>query len=347
MSYSSNAILTKARAMYAKSLTVENFMDLLNCSSVSEVANYLSANTVYKNVLSDLPTGYVKRNLFEDSLKKHMLSQFESLAHFEKAIGQELYRYFVIRNEIDQIVSCIRLLKTPDADEYLLKMPAFLNGLTTIDLFSLAKSLTYDDIINSVASTDYEEILKQFYPIDEKINLPGIESALIRYSVMKTEEIAKKSLPKKEREDFLFATRMVNDIKSISNVYRLKFIFKFNPEQIKRFVLIDVKSNIEPKKFEAIISSDGEEDFWSAVYSTCYGHKMKEVPFSSTVENRCDRFVFEWATKNFRFSVYPSVVMFCWIILAENEIKNIIHLTEGIKYNIPRDTIKNQLILGR
>ncbi len=347
MALSANAILTKVRAMYGRRLTPENYAELLSCSSVSEVANYLNTNTQYNDVLSDLPTGYVKRNVLENALRKHLFIQFESISHFEKAIGQEMYRYFIIRNEIDEIMSCIRLLKTPDKDEYLMKMPVFLNGLTTIDLFRLAKSQNFDDIIKSVSNTDYEKILVPLYPIDENINFPAVEAALFKYLNEKTEELSKKSLPKKEREEFLFALRTVSDLKNITNVYRLKFIYKFSPEQIRNFVLAEVNSNIEPKKKQKIIDAKDIEEFRQAVNSTCYGNDLKKITSYSNIENVCDKFLCEFASKKLRFSTYPAVVMFCWIILAENEIKNIIHLAEAIKYGIEQDEIKKLLIINR
>jgi vacuolar-type H+-ATPase subunit C/Vma6 len=36
--------------------------------------------------------------------------------------------------------------------------------------------------------------------------------------------------------------------------------------------------------------------------------------------------------------------MFCYISLAENEIENITHIIEGIRYTVPADKIKTMLI---
>lgn len=347
MAYSSNAILTKARAMYGKRMTEEDFHNIVNLSSVSEVANFLSSNTQYSDSLQSISSGYVERSQLENALKKHMFNQFESLAHFEKAIGQEIYKYFIIRNEIDEIVSCIRYLKTPNADEYLMKMPSYLNKLTTIDLFKLASSQSYDDIIKSVEKTDYEKILQSFYPLDGSINLPAIESTLIKYLVEKTEDFAKKSLPKKEREEFLKCVRTVSDIKNIQNVFRLKFIFNFPPERIETLVLSQAKSNLDKKEKENIILSKTEEEFWQNVDSTLYGSGMRKIKEYSSIESKCSQFLVSWAKRQLRFSVYPSVVMFAWMLLSENEINNIIYLTAGIQYKVPAEELLKNLNLPK
>ena len=44
---SQNAVLAKARAMYAGTLTNENYVDLANCRTINEAANYLKGRTSY------------------------------------------------------------------------------------------------------------------------------------------------------------------------------------------------------------------------------------------------------------------------------------------------------------
>ena len=36
--------------------------------------------------------------------------------------------------------------------------------------------------------------------------------------------------------------------------------------------------------------------------------------------------------------------MLCYLFLAENEVRNIIHIVEAIKYNIPADKARSVLI---
>ena len=49
-SLSSNAVSAKARGMHGKRLTNNNFMDLLNCKTVHDVAYYLKNRTSKKSL---------------------------------------------------------------------------------------------------------------------------------------------------------------------------------------------------------------------------------------------------------------------------------------------------------
>ena len=54
ISYASNAVLSKARAMYGKGIKEKNYSDLLACRSIPDVASYLKRKTSYSDVLSGI-----------------------------------------------------------------------------------------------------------------------------------------------------------------------------------------------------------------------------------------------------------------------------------------------------
>ena len=48
--------------------------------------------------------------------------------------------------------------------------------------------------------------------------------------------------------------------------------------------------------------------------------------------------------KKLRFSTDPSVVLFCYIFLAENELTNLTHIIEGVRYHLPPEKIAPLLV---
>ena len=61
VSSAANAVLAKARAMYGKRLTAENYTDLLACRSVNEAAAYLKAHTAYADAFEGVTMGSLRR----------------------------------------------------------------------------------------------------------------------------------------------------------------------------------------------------------------------------------------------------------------------------------------------
>ena len=62
------------------------------------------------------------------------------------------------------------------------------------------------------------------------------------------------------------------------------------------------------------------------------------------IEEGIGRIQHRWHLKRLRFSTNPSVVMFCYIYLAENEIRNITHIIEGVRYRMTPEEIGGMLI---
>lgn len=343
MSYSANAIYTKSKAMYGRRLTYKNYVEMMSCPHVADVATYLSTSTQYSEVFSDIQLTSISRILLENSLRKHLFNQFSSICHYQRAIGQELYKYFIIMSEIEQILSCIRFLKTERKDDYLFSMPAFMNKHTEIDLFKLARAETIFDVIVALEGTDYEKMISK-HVIDGNINLLMIEAELHRYLFRETHALAQKSLKGKEKEDFLKTVHMQFDMTLISNLYRLKKYFKIPADDIYNYIKVTFRaSNFTQKQISEMIQAEDTDELFRVLEKTIYG-KSLNFDNSTSIEKCIQKYEFDWASKRMTFSTYPSVVMFCGILLARNEIQNIIHIEEGIKYHIPKNEIENSLI---
>ena len=109
-SLSSNAILAKSRAMFGRSLTNQNYEEMLACRTVGDVAAYLKARTSYADVLEGAAAAGIHRGRLEELLRRRLLLQYEALCRYEMSIGQDFYKYFITGNDISQILKCVRLL---------------------------------------------------------------------------------------------------------------------------------------------------------------------------------------------------------------------------------------------
>ena len=78
VSSAANAVLAKARAMYGKRLTAQNYTDLLACRSVNEAAAYLKAHTAYADTFEGVTMGSLRRWLIEILLREHRGDDFAS-----------------------------------------------------------------------------------------------------------------------------------------------------------------------------------------------------------------------------------------------------------------------------
>lgn len=92
-SLSSNAVSAKARGMHGKRLTNNNFMDLLNCKTVHDVAYYLKNRTSYNKLLAGINENEVSRSELEVLLKQKIFDDAPILVGMERRL-ENVFRLF-------------------------------------------------------------------------------------------------------------------------------------------------------------------------------------------------------------------------------------------------------------
>ena len=148
--YSSNVILAKARAMYGRCLTAQDFQNLLACHSVSEIASYLKNRTAYAGVLADINESTIHRGHLESLLRRKLWNDYASLSRYDRTVGMRMSDYLIQLAEIQQILACLRLMSAGRTQEFFFAMPMFLNGHTHLDLARMAHSKNYAELLDAL-----------------------------------------------------------------------------------------------------------------------------------------------------------------------------------------------------
>ena len=167
-SLSSNAVSAKARGMHGKRLTNNNFMDLLNCKTVHDVAYYLKNRTSYNKLLAGINENEVSRSELEVLLKQKIFDDCSDLGRYGASVGERFSDYLIMRSEIEQVMHSLILLNSGKDDGYVNYMPEFLQKKTGIDLDALSQIKTYDDLLRALGNTPYAKVIAPFKPEPEK-----------------------------------------------------------------------------------------------------------------------------------------------------------------------------------
>lgn len=340
---SSNVVLSKARAMYGKRLTLQNYNDLLACKSVSEVATYLKNNTVYGKVLSGIEETEIHRGQLEAKLKQKLLEDYASLCHYEITVGEHFSKYFIQRNEIEQILRAILLLDAGMPEEYLFNMPSYLLRHTKIHLKAFSKIKNFDDLLRALEHTEYRRILEPFRP-DESgwVNYTGIESALYSYLYANMFRIIQKYTHGEAEKQLNDILKSWIDLTNYARIVRLKITYRSDPEFIKKALL--PYGTFSERLLDKMIEAGSEEEITSLLGNTEIGKRalkfeheyVGELPKRMNFRN-CHHYI--------DFSTHPSVVLISYIVVCEAEIGDIITIVEGIRYQLATDEIRKLLII--
>lgn len=339
---SANVILAKARAMYGNSLKSQNYLELLNCHSVSEVASYLKNRTSYAVMLTEINETTIHRGHLEMLLRRKLFNDYSSLSRYDATVGMHMSAYIIRRGEIDQIIQCLRLMNAGRSDEFFFSMPLFFTSQTRLDFMKMGKAKNQAELVAALGGTPYAKMISQFPPENGHIRITEIENALHTYLTNTLLTIIDDtSGDLHEQLENLCGTQI--DVQNVSRIVRMKRYFGMAPDLIRANLLPSGRC-IPEKTMDKMIDAPTADEVLRIFYTTRVGKSLPEAQrrFIHDLHHRVPYFN---ARRHIHYSIHPMVVLVSYIILTDVELDDIINIIEGIRYGMPPEEIKPMLVL--
>lgn len=342
ISYASNAVLSKARAMYGKSINSKNYGELLSCKSIPDIASYLKKKTNYSSALNNINENSVHRSELEEKLKYKLFIDFEALGRYDISVGEHFFEYIIARAEIEQFMHSLMLLNAGKSGEYIKTIPEFFYSHAKVDLKALKNIRNYDDFLEIVKKSAYYKVLLPFKPSKGKhLDLTAIETALYNHLYKTVFAIIDKYVKGKARKELKDFFNLYIDLSNLIRIVRMRKFYNLSFEYMMSAVM--EQGTLSKEQLKAFIQSPTDKQMMLDMKNTRMGKKwfsrgldvIDKVPINMR---------YDWCRHNIRFSISPPVVLISYIFLKEIEILNIITIIEGIKYRLPVDEIKKMLI---
>ncbi len=346
-SFAENAIVSKARGLFGKRITSEQFKDMAKCNSVSEVAMYLKSQTHFSDALSGISENNIHRGQLEEILRRSVFDSYSELFRYITDPTPEadtLFDYFFIEEEINEILKMLLLIKAGNAESYIMELPAFLLSKAKIDLMQLAKVTTYDELISVLGESEYAKILKRFTPDEEHPNIRYVacEQALFDYyfgSMLKMIDKYYAGETKKQLSEML---KYRIELFNITSIYRSKFFHNASDTTtVKRIYTYYFK--LSAKTFDRLIHANDKEKFKAILSDTYYG---KRYPFDDVeyIENYTQRIIYNLSKHYLHFTINAPVAFYAYYYLSQIELSNIISIIECVRYDLSVEEIEKLLI---
>lgn len=339
MRYASNALLAKARAMYAGRITAERFTELAASRSLGELIAKLRQNKRYTRLLEKVPTAITVPRL-EELLRLSVFEQLNILSRYERSGGKDFFKYYVVKNDIAQILRCVRMLQTGIREKAVAAPPPFFGRTSRLNLFSLAGVKSFPELLNALSGTPYRRLLEPFAPLwgGDSLYL-HVEAAFNRYLYTCLSEIIRHDKSDEKQVDKIFS--LYFDSEWIISLYRMKKLHMQDAAVISGF-LAENYTNFTKAQIDALSRADGVDEFMDILSKTVYAEAFSGIHRGDTEVVVTD-YVLRRYRKELRFLTDPAAMVFAYMYLAENEISNIIRVIEGIRYRIGTEQIVSAL----
>lgn len=342
-SLSSNAIASKARAIYGKRLTNTNYSELLRLTTVSDVCGYLKTNTSYFKYLKGVNEMAIHRGQLENLLERSIFEKYFSLLHYDFSNNKGFFGYVIIHVEFAIILKTIIYINSGSFSDIISSIPSFLKDYIKFDLKELSKVKSFSDLLNVLKNTPYYSILKIYNAENGKVNYKDCELALKTYYYEWILSQIDKKYKGKTKKELIEIVKVEVELLNLSLIFRLKFYFQKDAEMIKTHI-IPIYYKLSEKSIDELIETKTQEDFIKRIKLTSYNHQMKKIEFNY-IEDYTKRLKYIINRKMIRSSSNAPIAFYALMSLMYIEVQNIIIIIEGVRYKNTNSEIQKLLIL--
>lgn len=325
------ALNAKMKGMYANHLNSEELEELLRQNTIKDAIYFLKSKFPSLENLDE----NTHRKELEQELNNLFIIDILKLCKYLNKEEIEIFMQFVSKYEINCVKNVFRNVTTNrnakinlrNIDNWTTKMFSSIDGINDVT--------EETEFLEIIKSEKYYSIFKKYEDVIENAPLEKIEVELDKFYF---QEIYK--LSKKVNKEFQNMIGTEIDLLNVIWIYRAKKYFNYTEREILD-ITIPVKYKLNAEKILRLINSKDFEDMKNVLNETVYKNVFRDELF---LEYEKDKFLYNKYITIFKTKLFNICTVFCNINLIDIEIKNIINIIEGIRYNVDKQEIQKRII---
>ncbi len=345
MSVEYSAVAAKLKAMYSKILTGGDYEELLAQKSVNDICGYLKSTPGYSEVLADVNERSIHRGQMELLIAQELMDEYVRLYNFVDHTKRELLEFWFMRREVEFLKREIRYIYTHEKrsnDEIIQgEFEIFFETHTKINREIMNNARSLSDCIEACKDTLYAEPLMRAQSLGADFFSMGM--VLDSYYYPAIWRLIGRNLKGEQAEYFRKLMGSEIDMLNLMWIYRGKKYFSFKNEIIFTY-LLPVRYRLTEDVIKQLVNADSIERFVDIVNdSTSYGELFENYDKGRFPEEN-----YRYIYKNLSKSIFSNhsesmAAIYAYLNLKEVELDNITTITEGIRYNLNPDSIREHV----
>lgn len=340
MAHASQAMVPKARGMYAKRISLAEYEELMRRRTVPEVAATLKKHPYFADSLATLSSTDPHREQLEELLNMDIFTKYEALMRYDFT-RESFAHYFIVECEVQEILRALRMLSTGVSQRYIQHLPPFLEGSLRFDLFRLAEARSFEQALEVLHHTPYYKVLRPVWQKDPLLrDYPSVEAVLVRYYYSAVFALSQKHLSGREEQaaDTLFLQEA--EIYNINVILRARTYFgaAFTPQQVAD-LLLPYHYRLTKRDIQQMLNAP-HVDAASQLLDKM-GLDLPPGPVDvEALDAATGRLMYHTARRVLHLSAAPSAVVAAFICLARLERDNVVNVIEGVRYGMAPEKIR-------
>lgn len=344
-SFSGNVLLTKIKAMYARSISRKSYFESITaCTNTLELLKKLKENEFYTDILRDVPETeeLIHRSDIEKLLTYKFLDTLNILNRYEKILGGCFTEYIACYMDSLFILEIFKkILKFIHNEKHIYssfkrkivcsskKLLELSNAKSLDEFFSTLKKTSYAHLFKSIASLKDESYLQNF--VQKKLYENLYQKLFLGINKIKDSKLRKSCY--KIFKNYIELSNFVMTIRF------KRFNNNTSGEILPRF-----KNSIKLELTNKLKKLNIESETFGALNNSSLHSSIKNIKYSY-LEQLPEKYLYMKCKKNMSFSFEPSVAVVSFINLLKIEIRNLVKIIESVRCSLPQNKIKELLLV--
>ncbi|RKX83536.1 MAG: hypothetical protein DRP57_07735 [Spirochaetes bacterium] len=346
-----SAVNSKIHALKSNLLTEDDYRELIGMRSIPEIARNLSEKDFYSELFKKVDPEIIHRRDLELLIRNKVidvLNKFRNLFHGpERGIILLLLK----RYEIENLKLAIRNALTEAKSDIRDLSSKFYNlgEFAEINPQNIALCKNTDGVLNALEGTDYYAEIKHILEsgIKSTQNIVYIlETSLDKWYISLIKMTAQK-LSREARESVFKNIGMYVDLSNLEWILRAKKFYSFSAEELYNSLFhtgYRLKKDYLRMACDTKTVDEAIEFFSGCFYAAIFKDLKDGDTFPSELSQRIQRYFFKTINAGALANEFTFSKLFEYLYLVEFEFKDIILITEAVRYSMGKEEIPRYLI---
>ncbi|MCX7694434.1 MAG: V-type ATPase subunit [Caloramator sp.] len=337
------AINAKVHSILGRRLKGEDYKKLLSFSTVNEIAQYLSKNSEYGRYISNDNINLIHRDELEKRLKMMLIYYIDKFDNYFSGEYRDFFLTFYSKYEIYDLKRLARLIHIEGELQSLREYLIFVDYYKNINVENILKAKSISELIELLNNSVYYPYLKNLLDGNKEENLFRFEMVLDKtYFSILFKKI--KKLTKTDKKAFFEVFGPIIDMINLQWIYRGKKFYNMYPDELFNYT-IDGGGKLNYKIIKELCYSKSIDELEEKIKLTSYSFLIKGDDMQDIyMERRMNRYVYYKLINTIRKNKRDISNVLALMQIIEFEIRDIVSITEIVRYGIDYNQSNNFLI---
>ncbi len=273
-------VSAKLYALSSELLTPEDYKNLITQKTVRDVVSYIQSTKMYSDTIGNLNPDEIHRRDLENLLQEDLLKDMKKVFTFFVTFDKDFMHLLFYKYEIENLKLALRnFINRKYIGEGSKRIFFDLGERATIDPVKISNSKNQDEVLDDLASTPYQEVVRNVFSSYKKsaaVNLIAVlENALDGWLYAKIIS-ASKNLGTKDQIIVKELTGERADMIDIERIVRAKTFYDLKPEELYNS-LLSFHFRLKPEDLHAMCDAKGIKEVLDVLKVGPYGLKPEEI----------------------------------------------------------------------